>query len=183
MNKVKIATVWLSGCAGCHMSLLDIDETLLDIADRIEFVRSPVVDLKEFPADGMDVTIVEGAVANEEHLEILHEVREKSKLVIALGDCAVTGNIPSMRNNRIPPQELLERVYGKERTVNGTLPTEVVPAPRSGPAGARGHSGRHMAARVPAPGRGDRKGDPRAPRREDAGARGQGAEVRVKEER
>jgi len=127
MNKVKIATVWLSGCAGCHMSLLDIDETLLDIADRIEFVRSPVVDLKEFPADGMDVTIVEGAVANEEHLEILHEVREKSKLVIALGDCAVTGNIPSMRNNRIPPQELLERVYGKERTVNGILPTEVVP--------------------------------------------------------
>ncbi len=126
MNKVKIATVWLSGCAGCHMSFLDIDETLLDLADRIEILKSPLVDLKDFPPDGVDVTIVEGAVANEEHLEILEEVREKSKIVVALGDCAVTGNVPSMRNP-ISPQELLERVYGKEATVNGVLPDEVVP--------------------------------------------------------
>jgi len=125
MNKVKIATVWLSGCSGCHMSLLDIDETLVEISDRFEIVKSPLVDSKTFP-DGIDVTLVEGAVGNEEHVEILHEVREKSKLVVAFGDCAVTGNVPSMRNP-IPPQDLLERVYGKEMTTNGILPNEVVP--------------------------------------------------------
>ncbi len=125
MNKVKIATVWLSGCSGCHMSLLDIDETLVEISDRFEIVKSPLVDSKTFP-DEIDVTLVEGAVGNEEHVEILHEVREKSKLVVAFGDCAVTGNVPSMRNP-MPPQELLERVYGKEMTTNGILPNEVVP--------------------------------------------------------
>ncbi len=125
MNKVKIATVWLSGCSGCHMSLLDIDETLVEISDRFEIVKSPLVDSKTFP-DEIDVTLVEGAVGNEEHVEILHEVREKSKLVVAFGDCAVTGNVPSMRNP-IPPRDLLERVYGKEMTTNGILPDEVVP--------------------------------------------------------
>ncbi len=125
MTKVRIATVWLSGCSGCHMSLLDIDETLLDLADRFELVKSPLVDTKEFPA-GIDVTLVEGAVANEEHVEILKDVRAKSRLVVAFGDCAVTGNVPAMRNP-IPPQELLERVYGKGVTTTGTLPTEVVP--------------------------------------------------------
>jgi len=125
MNKVKIATVWLSGCSGCHMSLLDIDETLVEISDRFEIVKSPLVDSKTFP-DEIDVTLVEGAVGNEEHVDILREVREKSKLVVAFGDCAVTGNVPSMRNP-IPPHDLLERVYGKEMTTNGIIPNEVVP--------------------------------------------------------
>ncbi|HHR86275.1 oxidoreductase [Candidatus Bipolaricaulota bacterium] len=125
MTKVRVATVWFSGCAGCHMSFLDLDELMIDLADRIEIVKSPVVDTKEFPAN-VDVTLIEGAIGNEEHVELVREIRKRSKIVIALGDCAVTGNVPAMRNG-IPVNELLEEVYGKERTTTGTIPNEVVP--------------------------------------------------------
>ena len=125
MTKVRVATVWFSGCAGCHMSFLDLDEVMIDLADRIEIVKSPVVDTKEFPAN-VDVTLIEGAIGNEEHVELVREIRKRSKIVIALGDCAVTGNVPAMRNG-IPVNELLEEVYGKERTTTGTIPNEVVP--------------------------------------------------------
>lgn len=111
MPKVKVATVWFSGCSGCHMSFLDLDERLLELARKIELVYSPVVDIKEFPT-GVDVTLVEGAVGNREQLELLKEIREKTKLLVALGDCAVTGNVPSMRNP-ITREEVLRAVYGE----------------------------------------------------------------------
>jgi len=95
-GKVRVATVWLGGCSGCHMSLLDMDERLLELASRIELCASPLTDCKDFPE--VDVTLVEGAVANEEHLEHIRQVREKSKVLICLGDCAVTGNVTAMRN-------------------------------------------------------------------------------------
>ena len=126
MGKVKVATMWFSGCAGCHMSLLDIDEVLIDLAGRIEFCNSPVTDLKVFPEGGVDVTLIEGAVANEEHLELAKEAREKSKILISLGDCAVTGNVPALRNG-IQPDAMIEEIYGTSRTSNGKLPYEVVP--------------------------------------------------------
>ncbi len=126
MGKVRVATVWLSGCAGCHMSLLDIDETLIDLAGRIELCNSPLTDLKVFPEDGVDVTLIEGAVGNEEHLEIVRTARERSGIIISLGDCAVTGNVPALRNG-MDPDRLIERVYGPEVTSNGALPYDVVP--------------------------------------------------------
>jgi NAD-reducing hydrogenase small subunit len=124
--KVRVATVWLSGCAGCHMSILDVDEALIDLLERIEFANSPLTDLKAFPESGVDVTLIEGAVANEEHLEIVKAAREKSKIIISLGDCAVTGNVPALRNG-IPPDEMIAEIYGPEATTNGKLPYEVVP--------------------------------------------------------
>jgi NAD-reducing hydrogenase small subunit len=108
------------------MSFLDLDETLIELADRIELLNSPLTDLKTFPEEGVDVTLVEGAVANEEHYELVHLIREKSKIVIALGDCAVTGNVPAMRNG-IPVESVLEGIYGTDRTTTGNLPREVVP--------------------------------------------------------
>jgi len=126
MDKVRVATVWFSGCAGCHMSLLDIDETLIDLLDRIQFFNSPLTDLKSFPEDGVDVTLIEGAIANEEHLEIARRAREKSGIVIAMGDCAVTGNVPALRNG-MSPDRMIEAIYGTEATTNGALPYEVVP--------------------------------------------------------
>src|SRR5688572_22360076 len=95
--KVKLATVWLDGCSGCHMSFLDMDERLIDLADRVELVYSPLVDAKEFPAD-VDVTLVEGAVATDEDEHKIRNIRARTKLLVSLGDCAVTGNVPSMRN-------------------------------------------------------------------------------------
>jgi len=108
------------------MSLLDIDETLLDIAGRIELCKSPLTDIKEFPEEGIDVTLIEGAVANEEHLEVARKARRCSKIVVALGDCAVTGNIPALRNG-IPPDRMIEEIYGPAATANGAIPNEVVP--------------------------------------------------------
>lgn len=107
--KPKVATVWLDGCSGCHMSFLDIDERLITLAGLVDIVHSPIVDPKDFPHD-VDVTLVEGAVSSEEDLHKAQIIRERSKLVISLGDCAVTGNVPAMRNP-FKPSELLERAY------------------------------------------------------------------------
>jgi NAD-reducing hydrogenase small subunit len=94
--KKKIATVWLGGCSGCHMSLLDIDERILEVAKLADIVKSPVVDGKEIPE--VDITLVEGSVTSDEHYEELLNIREKSKYVVAFGDCAVTTNVTGMRN-------------------------------------------------------------------------------------
>jgi len=110
-DKLRVATVWFSGCSGCHMSFLDLDERLVEFATKAQLVYSPVVDIKEFP-EGVDVTLVEGAVGNSEQLHLAREIRRKSKLVIAFGDCAVTGNVPSMRNP-IPREEVLRVSYGE----------------------------------------------------------------------
>jgi NAD-reducing hydrogenase small subunit len=108
------------------MSLLDIDETLIDLAGMIELFNSPLTDLKTFPEGGVDVTLIEGAVANEEHLQLVRTAREKSKILIALGDCAVTGNVPSLRNG-MDSDRMIEAIYGTPATSNGELPYEVVP--------------------------------------------------------
>ena len=96
-KKSRVATVWLDGCSGCHMSFLDMDERLLDLAPLIDLVYSPLVDHKEFP-ENVDVTLVEGSVSTDEDIEKIHKIRQHTKFLIALGDCAVTGNVPAMRN-------------------------------------------------------------------------------------
>jgi NAD-reducing hydrogenase small subunit len=126
MKKVRLATVWLDGCAGCHMSLLDIDEAILNVAKRVDVVYGPLVDAQEFPK-AVDVTLIEGAISSQEDLEKANLIRKRSKLVVALGDCAVTGNVPAMRNS-IPPRKLLERIYIEGAQENKGIPTEGVPA-------------------------------------------------------
>ena len=108
-SKPRLATVWLGGCAGCHMSLLDLDERIVDVLNLVDLVFSPVADIKKFP-DDVDVTLVEGAVCNEENLHLARELREKSKIVAAFCDCAVTGNVPGMRN-RLKLDTILSSVY------------------------------------------------------------------------
>jgi NAD-reducing hydrogenase small subunit len=94
------------------MSFLDLDERLLEFAERAELVFSPIVDIKEFP-ENVDVVLIEGAVGNTEHLHALLEIRRKAKLLVAFGDCAVTGNVPSLRNP-IPREEVLRVVYAAD---------------------------------------------------------------------
>jgi NAD-reducing hydrogenase small subunit len=96
-NKVTVATVWLDGCSGCHMSLIDMDERLIELAEHIEVVYSPLVDRKDFP-ESVDVTIVEGAISSTEDREKIKKIRARSKVLVALGDCATAANVPSMRN-------------------------------------------------------------------------------------
>ncbi len=109
MGKRKsLATVWLDGCSGCHMSFLDMDERLLDLLEKVDLVYSPLVDRKQFP-DHVDITLVEGAVSNEDDLKKIQLVRSKTNILVSLGDCAVTANVPSMRNP-MSVGEILERV-------------------------------------------------------------------------
>ena len=126
MRRARLATVWLDGCSGCHMSVLDIDEAIIAIAKRIEVVYGPLVDAQEFPK-AVDVTVIEGAISSQEDLEKVRLIRQRSKLVIALGDCAVTGNVPAMRN-QIVPRKLLERIYIEGVQETPGIPTEGVPA-------------------------------------------------------
>lgn len=119
-TKVSVATVWLDGCSGCHMSFLDIDERLLELASAIDLVYSPLVDTKAFP-ERVDLTLVEGSVSSEEDLEKIKKIREHTHVLIAMGDCAVTGNVPSMRNP-FGTDKILQHIYLKN------APREIVPA-------------------------------------------------------
>ncbi len=124
MAKKKIATIWLGGCSGCHMSLLDIDERILDVAKLADIVKSPIVDQKEFP--DADITLVEGAVANEEHLHEIKHIRAKTKTLISFGDCAVTGNVSSLRN-WLSKESVLNRAYMEvPSTDGGVIPNEEI---------------------------------------------------------
>ncbi len=126
MSKPRLATVWLDGCSGCHMSFLDMDERLLEIAERADIVYSPLVDTKEYPAD-VDVCLVEGAVSSEDDLHKIRLVRERTKTLVSFGDCAVTANVPGMRNP-IGVRPLLERAYIENVTLKPGIPLDVVPA-------------------------------------------------------
>jgi NAD-reducing hydrogenase small subunit len=126
MSKVRLATLWLDGCSGCHMSLLDVDEAIAVIAEKADLVYGPLVDAQTYP-EGVDVVLVEGAVSSQDDLEKIRLVRQRSRLVVALGDCATTGNVPAMRNP-VPVRQILERVYLDGGDVNPMVPTEGVPA-------------------------------------------------------
>ena len=125
MSKPRVATLWLDGCSGCHMSILDMDERLLDLAAKIDVVFGPYVDQKEFP-ENVDVTLVEGAVSSDEDLEKIRKVRARTRLLVSLGDCAVTANIPSMRNP-FKVKDILDRAYIENVTLNPGPPKECVP--------------------------------------------------------
>ncbi|MEA5509976.1 oxidoreductase [Crocosphaera sp. UHCC 0190] len=123
MKKIKLATVWLAGCSGCHMSFLDLDEWLLELAQKVDIVYSPIADIKDYP-DGVDICLVEGAIANEENLALIKEIRQKTKFIISFGDCAVTANVPGMRNMLGPAETVLKRSYLELGDITPQLPQE-----------------------------------------------------------
>ena len=127
-EKAKLATVWLDGCSGCHMSFLDIDERIIDVAALADLVYSPLVDAKDFP-EMVDITLVEGAVSSEEDYHKIQMVRAHTRILVSLGDCAVTANVPAMRN-RFKVGAVLDRAYFENATLNQQIPVEVVPALR-----------------------------------------------------
>jgi len=126
MKKVRLATVWLDGCSGCHMSLLDMDAGVIALAGKVDIVYGPLVDAQEFP-EGVDVTLVEGAVSSMEDLHKIRQIRQRTNVLISLGDCAVTSNVPSMRNS-VPVSKLLQRVYVDGADEGKEVPSECLPA-------------------------------------------------------
>ena len=125
MSKLKLATVWLDGCSGCHMSFLDMDERLIDLAELVDLVYSPIVDTKVFP-DYVDIALVEGAVASVDDEKKIKKIRAHTKLLVAMGDCAVAGNVPSMRNP-IGPDAILDRAYIENASAQPQIPCVGVP--------------------------------------------------------
>src|SRR5579859_1312019 len=109
---LRFATVWLGGCSGCHMSFLDLDEYLFELVGRVELVYSPLMDVKEYPRN-VDVCLIEGAVCNEDNLALLHRIRQRTRILVSFGDCAVTANVPALRNQLGPrnAESVLQRAY------------------------------------------------------------------------
>ena len=107
-RKLKVATVSLAGCFGCHMSFLDIDERLFALLEHIEFDRSPFTDIKEVGA--CDIGLIEGGLCNAENVHVLRAFRKHCKVLVAVGACAINGGLPALRNP-IPLSRILEEVY------------------------------------------------------------------------
>jgi NAD-reducing hydrogenase small subunit len=126
MSKARLATLWLDGCSGCHMSLLDMDEALLSVLDVADIVYGPLVDAQQIPPD-IDVAIVEGAVSSQDDLEKIQHMRANARVLVALGDCAVAGNVPAMRNT-LNVKALMERLYVEGADVDKGVPGDKAPA-------------------------------------------------------
>jgi NAD-reducing hydrogenase small subunit len=107
--KKKVATISLAGCFGCHMSLLDIDLRIIDALEHIEFDKSPLTDIKKFTGP-VDLGIVEGGVCNDENVKVLKSFRKNCKVLACVGECALMGGLPALRN-QIPLRECLNEAY------------------------------------------------------------------------
>jgi NAD-reducing hydrogenase small subunit len=124
MSKPVVATTSLAGCFGCHMSFLDIDERILELVELVEFNKSPIDDIKTFTKQ-CDIGIIEGGCCNSENVHVLQEFRKNCKILISLGECAIMGGLPAMRNG-IPVKECLEEAYFDGPTV-GLNSEKIIP--------------------------------------------------------
>lgn len=125
MAKPKVATASLAGCFGCHMSILDIDERILQLIDLVDFNKSPVDDIKAFTGR-CEIGLIEGGCCNEENVHVLTEFRKHCDILISVGECAIGGGIPAMRNN-VPLKECLDTAYKSGVTVynpSGKIPDD-----------------------------------------------------------
>ncbi len=125
MNKPVVATTSMAGCFGCHMSFLDIDDRILKLIELVEFDKSPIDDIKKFSRQ-CDIGLLEGGCCNTENVEVLREFRKHCKILVAVGECAIMGGLPAMRNG-MPLRECLEEAYLNGVTTKHANPTGVMP--------------------------------------------------------
>ena len=125
MSKPKVATTSLCGCFGCHMSFLDIDERILELVELVEFDRSPINDIKEIEGE-VEVGLIEGGCANEDNVRVLQEFRKHCKVLVSVGDCAINGGIPALRN-MVPLDECFREAFVEGPSVHnpsGEVPSD-----------------------------------------------------------
>ena len=108
-RKWRVATTSLAGCFGCHMSLLDIDTDLLEVIELIDLDRSPLTDIKHI-SGRCDLGLIEGGCGTDENVHVLREFREQCDVLVAVGECAIWGGLPAMRN-MVPLDECLREAY------------------------------------------------------------------------
>ena len=109
MSKPVLATTSLAGCFGCHMSFLDIDERILELIELVEFNKSPIDDIKTFTKQ-CDIGLIEGGCCNSENIHVLKDFRKNCKILVSLGECAIMGGLPALRND-IPVEDCLREAY------------------------------------------------------------------------
>ncbi|MCI5223351.1 MAG: NADP oxidoreductase [Candidatus Electrothrix sp. AR4] len=125
MSKPVIATASLAGCFGCHMSFLDMDERIFDLIELIQLEKTPLNDIKDFTR-ACDIGLIEGGCCTSEHIHTLREFRSCCGVLVAVGECAIMGGLPAMRNN-IPIQECLEEAYLNSPSTTVANPEKVLP--------------------------------------------------------
>ena len=125
MSKTIIATTSLAGCFGCHMSLLDIDEKILDLIELVEFNKSPIDDIKNF-TKMCDIGLIEGGCCNDENVHVLKDFRAHCKILVSVGECAIMGGLPALRNS-VPLKECLEEAYLHGPSVAGNNEEGIIP--------------------------------------------------------
>ncbi len=125
MSKPIVATTSLAGCFGCHMSVLDIDERILELIELVDFNKSPIDDIKEF-TEMCDIGLIEGGCCNSENIHVLKDFRKNCKILVSVGECAIMGGLPAMRNN-IPIKECLEEAYLNGPSTQGANPEGILP--------------------------------------------------------
>lgn len=125
MAKPKVSSDWLAGCAGCHMSLLDMDERIATVVSLVDLRATPITDLKHPDESGVDVGILEGGINNTANEEVAHRMRSRCKVLVALGDCAVFGGVPAMRNF-FTIEDSLRRAYVETESTDesGKIPND-----------------------------------------------------------
>ncbi len=121
-GKIRISTISLCGCWGCTLSILDLDERIVPLLDRITIVRSSLTDLKRITGR-CAVGFVEGGVANEENIETLEHFREHCDVLISVGACANWGGVPALRNPIGLGPCLAEAYLDSPTAVPGDRPT------------------------------------------------------------
>lgn len=121
-KKARMATTSLAGCFGCHMSLLDIDERLLELIELVEFDCSPIDDIKH--CGPCDIGLIEGGVCNAENVHVLREFRHNCKILIAVGACAINGGLPAQRNHHHICDCLREVYISGTGVVNAQIPCD-----------------------------------------------------------
>jgi len=125
MAKPVVATTSLAGCFGCHMSILDIDERILHLIELVEFNKSPIDDIKTFTKQ-CDIGLIEGGVCNSENVHVLKDFRRHCRILVSVGECAIMGGLPAMRNN-IPIEECLQEAYCNSPTTRNANPRNILP--------------------------------------------------------
>ncbi len=125
MTKPKVSSDWMCGCAGCHMSLLDMDERLAQVVELADLRSTPITDLKQPDESGVDVGVLEGGINNTANEEVAHLFRKRCKILVALGDCAVFGGVPAMRNF-VGEESALQRAYVETESTDseGKIPDD-----------------------------------------------------------
>lgn len=125
MSKPKVSSDWMAGCSGCHMSLLDMDERIVKVLELVDLRSTPITDLKHPDASGVDVGILEGGVNNTSNEAVALQMRSRCKILVALGDCAVFGGVPAMRNF-FTIEESLRRAYIETESTDesGKIPND-----------------------------------------------------------